>query len=58
MSKRKDGLPNNGADWIYAKFNSYELAKKKERTREHKLMKREFVNAFMKDQANNEYRIN
>ena len=36
--------------WIHIKFNSYEYAKMKERRKEHKLFKREFVRAFLADQ--------
>lgn len=47
MSK-KDYIPP--ADWIHIKFNSYEYSMMKHRRKEHKLFKREFVNAFLAEQ--------
>lgn len=47
MSKR-DYM--SATDWIHVKFNAYEYSKMKERQREHKLFKREFINAFLVEQ--------
>ena len=37
-------------DWIHIKFNAYEYSMMKHRKEEHKLFKREFINAFLAEQ--------
>lgn len=49
MPKKKN-IPQTPTDWIYAKYNDYEYHMKKNREREHKLFKREFINAFLAEQ--------
>lgn len=50
MPKKKNGLPTNATDWVDTKWSDYEYSMKKRREKEHKLYKREFVNAFLAEQ--------
>lgn len=46
----KENRPITPTDWIHIKFNSYEYSMIKKRREEHKLFKREFINAFLAEQ--------
>ena len=47
MPKKKNGLPCTPTEWVEAKWSDYEYSMKKQREKEHKLFKREFINAFL-----------
>ena len=49
MPKKKN-IPQTPTDWIEAKYSDYEYHMKKKREKEHKLFKREFVNAYLAEQ--------
>ena len=49
MPKKKN-IPQTPTDWIEAKYSDYEYHMKKKREKEHKLFKREFINAFLAEQ--------
>lgn len=46
----KENRPISPTDWIHIKFNAYEYSMMKHRREEHKLFKREFINAFLAEQ--------
>ena len=49
MPKKKN-IPQTPTDWIESKYSDYEYHMKKVREKEHKLFKREFINAFLAEQ--------
>ena len=49
MPKKKN-IPQTPTDWIETKYSDYEYHMKKKREQEHKLFKREFINAYLADQ--------
>lgn len=47
---KKHPYPSTAEEWVDAKYGDYEIHQKKVREREHKLFKREFINAFLAEQ--------